>query len=261
MQQPGQALHAEIDQLKRSVDSMNSQTADMLKGLESLRHIGADHMALPSTDQEKLDREWEYFETVCDQVYFILENTRYKLKRQQDALYLQLNPPAPVPTPVLAPEPEPVLQENVTTLEQTPVSMAISDPAPIVVSAPAPEDPLVNLAILDTAQQDMQAISTPITSQQTSSLSDIQLPQQSSAFDLEMLSPPSNFDLSMGTDQISTAALLSATVPAMSVSDTSLMNNAFISEEDALQSTMLDLGNIGSLGDDGLGDMDDLINF
>ena len=29
-------------------------------------------MAVPSTDQEKLDREWEYFETVCDQVYFIL---------------------------------------------------------------------------------------------------------------------------------------------------------------------------------------------
>jgi len=33
---------------------------------------GAAHIAIPSTEQEKLDREWEYFETVCDQVFFIL---------------------------------------------------------------------------------------------------------------------------------------------------------------------------------------------
>ncbi|KAG0035080.1 hypothetical protein BGZ82_005430, partial [Podila clonocystis] len=73
MQQPNQRpLIAEIEQLKRSVDSMNSQTAEMLKYLDNMRNIGADHIALPSTEQEKLDREWEYFETVCDQVFFIL---------------------------------------------------------------------------------------------------------------------------------------------------------------------------------------------
>ncbi|KAF9938918.1 hypothetical protein BGZ65_011941, partial [Modicella reniformis] len=71
-QQPVRPLIAEIDQLKRSIDSMNSQTGEMLKVLENLRNIGADHIALPSTEQERLDREWEYFETVCDQVYFIL---------------------------------------------------------------------------------------------------------------------------------------------------------------------------------------------
>ncbi|KAF9427510.1 hypothetical protein BGZ94_004777 [Podila epigama] len=86
MQQPSQRpLIAEVEQLKRSIDSMNSQTAEMLKYLDNMRNIGADHIALPSTEQEKLDREWEYFETVCDQ-----ENSKYKLKRQQAILTQQL---------------------------------------------------------------------------------------------------------------------------------------------------------------------------
>ncbi|KAG0347857.1 hypothetical protein BG004_006730, partial [Podila humilis] len=75
---------------------MNSQTAEMMKYLENMRGLGADHMALPSTEQEKLDREWEYFETVCDQVYFILENSTYKLKRQQTLLNQELEATATV---------------------------------------------------------------------------------------------------------------------------------------------------------------------
>lgn len=52
---------------------------------------GADHIALPSTEQEKLDREWEYFETVCDQVFFILvSRARLPLCTGQDMPLLGL---------------------------------------------------------------------------------------------------------------------------------------------------------------------------
>ncbi|KAG0222047.1 hypothetical protein B0O80DRAFT_494358 [Mortierella sp. GBAus27b] len=254
VQQQQRPLTAEIEQLKRSVDSMNSQTGDMLKVLEGMRHLGADHIALPSTEQEKLDREWEYFETVCDQVYFILENTRYKLKRQQDALYQQLNPPA--------------IEEKIPEPETAPVSVILtaSSPEPTAITtsaAPVQNDPPPELAIMDTTLQDAQtaaaaaaiAVTAPLTTpQQLASLTDIQ-PLQSSAFDLEMLSPPTQFDATIGSDPISTAALLSAAVPAIVAPDTSLLDDTFITED-----TMLDLGEIGNLGDS-LGDMDDMINF
>ncbi|KAF9579125.1 hypothetical protein BGW38_004753 [Lunasporangiospora selenospora] len=120
---------------------MYSQAAEMLKNQDYLRKIGADHIAIPSTEQEKLDREWEYFETVCDQVFFILENSKYKLKRQQDILKGRLNPPPPPPTPpkdvvMDLEEPEPA---NATTA--TSVTPIVSAATPLttepIVQAPA----------------------------------------------------------------------------------------------------------------------------
>ena len=39
---------------------------------------------LGTVEQEKLDREWEYFETVCDQVFFILVSGTTLLNVDQD---------------------------------------------------------------------------------------------------------------------------------------------------------------------------------
>ncbi|KAF9360506.1 hypothetical protein BGX26_009054 [Mortierella sp. AD094] len=246
-QPPTRPLIAEIEQLRRSVDSMNSQTAEILRNLENLRHIGADHMALPSTEQEKLDREWEYFETVCDQVYFILENAKYKLKRQQNALHQQLNPlPAPTEDKLATPD-----QLNAPT--DVNITPSTSAPA-IQLSAAPPAAP----GTLQGSASPLVASSTP------------QPPKDTPTFDMEMLSPPSNFNTSSTPERISTASLLSAAavanisnvanVPSVAnvsnvVNDhgESMMDDTLISEEDKLQDTMLDLGDIGNLG----GDMDE----
>ncbi|KAF9436232.1 hypothetical protein BGZ76_004520 [Entomortierella beljakovae] len=242
MQQPMRPLMSEIDQLKRSVDSMNSQTAEILRNLESMRHIGADHLALPSTEQEKLDREWEYFET---------ENAKYKLKRQQNVLNQQLNP-LPSPQPEVMP----------VSLDQTPSGMSTD-----MHHSTAPS----------TTQGTVQGAVSPSASKST---------LQQSTDSMDMLSPPSNINPISTPERMSTASLLSAaaaananvnanantntnsgtntninaatiqnTAPAEQ--DMSMMDDQLASEEDRLQDTMLDLGDIGNLG----GEMDDLINF
>ncbi|KAF9903296.1 hypothetical protein EC991_003988 [Linnemannia zychae] len=252
MQQSAQRpLIAEIEQLRRSVDSMNSQTAEMLKNLEQLRHLGADHIALPSTEQEKLDREWEYFETVCDQVYFILENAKYKLKRQQNIYNQQLNPPVPEPTPV-------VPQAVATPINNTtPQLSAGTTPTGVTGVAGAAGTPsLVPAAIT--------AATTPMHLASPSPAAIGLTPQTNSPLDLQMLSPPSNFDINSstpgGNNGVTTPSmLLSAAAQDTSLGgDPSLDQSFDIDGADKLQDTMLDLGDIGSLGNS---DMDDMINF
>ncbi|KAF9189550.1 hypothetical protein BGZ51_005623 [Haplosporangium sp. Z 767] len=212
---------------------MNSQTAEMLKALENLRHIGADHIALPSKEQEKLDREWEYFETVCDQIFFILDNTKYKLKRRQEILAQQLNPPAP-------------------QMEPTPPEQIITDSAPII------DAPAVNETITPSVQAETSSETIPTTIVQPAITAASEL-NDGSGLDLQMLTPPVSFDDSMNPAAISTAALLSASALAPQP-DVSLLNDPDMDGENKLQDTMLDLGDISNLGDS-LGDMDDMINF
>ncbi|KAF9096634.1 hypothetical protein BGX29_006822 [Mortierella sp. GBA35] len=248
MQQTAQRpLIAEIDQLRRSVDSMNSQTAEMLKNLEQIRHIGADHIVLPSTEQEKLDREWEYFETVCDQVYFILENAKYKLKRQQNIYWQQLNPPVPEPaTDIIQPVPEPVstpLAASTLNAVSTPQFSAGTSPTTAGAGATATATTPLNLM----ASPSPAAIAMTV--------------QNNSPLDLQMLSP-SNFDINSSTPGggvTTPSMLLSAAAAAQ---DTNLgdlnLDQSLDPDGDKLQDTMLDLGDIGSLGNE---DMDDMINF
>ncbi|KAG0361765.1 hypothetical protein BGZ54_008978 [Gamsiella multidivaricata] len=246
MAQPSvRPLIAEIEQLRRSVDSMNSQTAEMLKNLESLRHIGADHMCLPSSEQEKLDREWEYFETVCDQVYFILENAKYKLKRQQGALLLQLDPPPPSPP-----------QEKPATPEQPLASTTTANIAIDFNTTALANDTLQSTDQSTTAPQSIPQ-ETTISHSTTTELP--QLQNENSPFDFEMMSPPINLDSNADSTQISTASLLSSTTPVLNQLEQSIMDDSLVTEEDKFQDTMLDLGDIGNLGE--LGDMDDMINF
>ncbi|KAK3818309.1 MAG: hypothetical protein J3R72DRAFT_460199 [Linnemannia gamsii] len=259
MQQTAQRpLIAEIEQLRRSVDSMNSQTAEMLKNLEQLRHLGADHIALPSTEQEKLDREWEYFETVCDQVYFILENAKYKLKRQQTIYNQQLNPPAPAPVPVV-PQQEPAVAHVVTTpiTNATPQLSAGTTPTGITGVTGTPS--------LAPAAAITAAAATPIHLASPSPVAIGLTPQNNnSPLDLQMLSPPSNFDINSstpgGNGGVTTPSmLLSAAAQDTNLGgDPSLDPSLDTDSADILQDTMLDLGDIGSLGN---GDMDDMINF
>ncbi|KAF9962880.1 hypothetical protein BGZ70_007814 [Mortierella alpina] len=255
---------------------MNSQAAEMLKTLENLRHIGADHLATPSTEQEKLDREWEYFETVCDQIFFILvildlslmDNAKYKIKRQQNDLAQQLNPPAALPSPpAQSPQQrEPSSQPpqelpididppKVSTTDD--LSSSFNDSAPVSTAA----DPLAAIA----AQTSPINVA-PLTSD--TSLGEPQDELSMNQFDLQMMSPPSNFDDAMNTTGISTASLLSSAAAMASAPNIDMdmnmninvnMDDPLMSEEDKLQDTMLDLGDIGNLGD--MGDMDDMINF
>ncbi|KAF9106367.1 hypothetical protein BGX27_009203 [Mortierella sp. AM989] len=207
---------------------MNSQTAEILRNLEHLRHIGADHLALPSTEQEKLDREWEYFETVCDQ-----ENAKYKLKRQQDVLHLQLNP---LPPPS---------EDKPAAPDQTDPSVSIE-----VNSIPSTSAPAIQLTDAPTATSGtVQGGASP-----SVTISTPQPPKDAHTFDMEMLSPPSNFNSNTIStpERISTASLLSAAAVA-NTHDRPIMDDSVISEEDKLQDTMLDLGDIGNLG----GDMDE----
>ncbi|KAF8942222.1 hypothetical protein BGZ47_006708 [Haplosporangium gracile] len=224
---------------------MNSQTAEMLKNLDQLRHLGADHIALPSTEQEKLDREWEYFETVCDQVYFILENAKYKLKRQQNIYHKQLNPPVQEPAPVIPQhEPAPPIVHAVTTPIGVVATEATGTPSMAAVAAVAVATPL-NLATQSPAAIGMT-------------------PQHNSPLDLQMLSPPSNFDINSSTPGggvTTPSMLLSATAEDTHLGDgsgPSLDPSLDTDGTDNVQDTMLDLGDIGSLGN---GDMDDMINF
>ncbi|KAG0049443.1 hypothetical protein BGZ83_005764 [Gryganskiella cystojenkinii] len=271
--QPRPPLIAEIDQLRRSVDSMNSQAAEMLKNMDTLRNIGAPHIALPSTEQEKLDREWEYFETVCDQVFFILENTKYKLKRKQELLEQQLNPP-----PV-----QPVKEEasEVQTIPTT-VTQAISEPGPATVaevtattSGDTPQPNSTPQAMTPGQATTMYSTSSPISTSTPMSL----VGDPSSSLDVQMMSPPSSLgahSTSSGTvaptatpsSIISTASLLSASAPVPAPTPTTvvstvdnsatlMMDDSLMSEEDKLGETMFDLGDIGNLG----GEMDDMINF
>ncbi|KAF9940784.1 hypothetical protein BGZ67_006801 [Mortierella alpina] len=252
---------------------MNSQAAEMLKTLENLRHIGADHLATPSTEQEKLDREWEYFETVCDQIFFILDNAKYKIKRQQNDLAQQLNPPAALPSPpTQQPPPQPPLQpqppsqpaQEQPIIIDPPTVSAIGDLASSFNdAAPASTlpDPLAAIA----------AATSPINVAPLTTAKSLGEPQDGlsmNQFDLQMMSPPNNFDDAMNTSGISTASLLSSAAAMASAPDINLdmnmnininMDDPLMSEEDKLQDTMLDLGDIGNLGD--MGDMDDMINF
>ncbi|KAG0317431.1 hypothetical protein BGZ99_006295 [Dissophora globulifera] len=264
MQTSTRPLIAEIDQLRRSVDSMNSQTAEMIRSLDNLRQTGADHIALPSSEQEKLDREWEYFETVCDQVFFILENAKYKLKRQQDVLHQQLNPP---PTPPPQEKPSSELNQAATMASSAIVNTAtdINTNLPIttISSGTTPSSSLPSSTAPITVASTFQ--DTIDISPSASAAISMPVPPESSAFDLEMMSPPTNFDINTSSDMISTASLLSGgpimgnNVVGLNGVDNSIMDDNLVSEEDKLQDTMLDLGDIGNLGD--LGDMDDMINF
>ncbi|CAO3563499.1 unnamed protein product [Mortierella alpina] len=247
---------------------MNSQAAEMLKILENLRHIGADHLATPSTEQEKLDREWEYFETVCDQIYFILDNAKYKIKRQQNDLAQQLNPPAALPSPPAQSPQQPELSS------QPPQELPIDIDPPKVSAIDDPTSTFSNSIPASTAADPLAAIAAqpspvnvaPLTSD--TSLGEPQDGLSMSQFDLQMMSPPSNFDDAMNTTGISTASLLSSAAAMASapniVMDINMninvsMDDPLMTEEDNLQDTMLDLGDIGNLGD--MGDMDDMINF
>ncbi|KAF9399347.1 hypothetical protein BGX21_006410 [Mortierella sp. AD011] len=193
-------------------------------------------MALPSTEQEKLDREWEYFETVCDQFLQLnhdrqQENARYKLKRQQNVLHQQLNP---LPTPT---------EDKSATLDQPSASIDV----------PSTSAPTIQLPVAPPAAPGiLQGGASPLAASTT--------PQQSKdapTFDMEMLSPPTNFNISSTPERISTASLLSAAAiaNASNVANQSepMMDDTLVSEEDKLQDTMLDLGDIGNLG----GDMDE----
>ncbi|KAF9132732.1 hypothetical protein BGW39_011436 [Mortierella sp. 14UC] len=249
MQQTAQRpLIAEIEQLRRSVDSMNSQTAEMLKNLEQLRHLGADHIALPSTEQEKLDREWEYFETVCDQVYFILENAKYKLKRQQNIYNQQLNPPVPEPAPVVPQAVATPINNAAPQLSVGATLTGVTGGTGTPSLAPAP----------------IAAATTPMHLASPSPAAIGLTPQNNSPLDLQMLSPPSNFDI----NSLTPGGNGGVTTPSMLLSaaarDTHLGGDPSIDQSldtdgaDKLQDTMLDLGDISSLGN---GDMDDMINF
>ncbi|KAG0290016.1 hypothetical protein BGZ96_006514 [Linnemannia gamsii] len=261
-QQPApRPLIAEIEQLRRSVDSMNSQTAEMLKNLEQLRHLGADHIALPSTEQEKLDREWEYFETVCDQVYFILENAKYKLKRQQNIYHNQLNPPVLEPAPAIPQnEPAPAIVHAVTTPinNSTPQLSAGTTPTGLG-TAGTPSMAAATVAAT-------VAATTPLNLATQSPVAIGMTPQHNSPLDLQMLSPPSNFDINSstpggGVGVTTPSMLLSAAAQDTNFirgSDPSLDPSLDTDGADNVQDTMLDLGDIGSLGN---GDMDDMINF
>ncbi|KAI1300547.1 hypothetical protein EDD11_006092 [Mortierella claussenii] len=246
-QPPARPLIAEIEQLRRSVDTKNifsnKKTFVRLIIAPLTLNSGADHIALPSTEQEKLDREWEYFETVCDQVYFILENTKYKLKRQQSVLLMQLNPPPPSPP---SPPQEQIMVQDLS-----------ADAPPAIVSN-------VDEAISG-AESTIAASSTP-----AASTMDVIIPLEENIFsdktalgsqslDIEMQSPQSGHEIGIDTTRVSTASLLSA-APALDTLDRSVLMDNMLSAEDKLQDTMLDLGDIGNLGDN-LGDMDDMINF
>ncbi|KAG0316954.1 hypothetical protein BGZ97_006125 [Linnemannia gamsii] len=236
---------------------MNSQTAEMLKNLEQLRHLGADHIALPSTEQEKLDREWEYFETVCDQVYFILENAKYKLKRQQTIYHNQLNPPVLEPAPTI-PQHEPA--RPIVQVVTTPINNA----TPQLSAGTTPTGP--GVAGTPSMAAATVPVTTPINLATQSPAAIGMTPQQNSPLDLQMLSPPSNFDINSSTP----GGGISVTTPSMLLSavaqDTNLVGGSDPSLDpsldtdgtDNVQDTMLDLGDIGSLGN---GDMDDMINF
>ncbi|KAF9340891.1 hypothetical protein BGZ91_012023 [Linnemannia elongata] len=252
-------LIAEIEQLRRSVDSMNSQTAEMLKNLEQLRHLGADHIALPSTEQEKLDREWEYFETVCDQVYFILENAKYKLKRQQNIYHNQLNPPVPEPAPAISQhEPAPPIVHSVTT----PISNATGQ----LSAGTTPTGPVAT-GVAGTPSMTAAATvaaATPLNLATQSPTAVGMTPQHNSPLDLQMLSPPSTFDINSSTPGggvTTPSMLLSAAAQDTNLvvgGDPALDPSLDTDGADNIQDTMLDLGDIGSLGN---GDMDDMINF
>lgn len=81
-----------------------------------------------------------------------------------------------------------------------------------------------------------------------------------------MLSPPSNFDINSstlggGVGVTTPSMLLSAAAQDPSLirgNDPSLDPSLDTNGADNVQDTMLDLGDIGSLGN---GDMDDMINF
>ncbi|KAF9290498.1 hypothetical protein BGZ68_006872 [Mortierella alpina] len=251
---------------------MNSQAAEMLKTLENLRHIGADHLATPSTEQEKLDREWEYFETVCDQIFFILDNAKYKIKRQQKDLTQQLNPPAVLPSPPpqspTQPQPLSLPEQEQTIVIDPPEASTIGDLAssisvstPAITTAITASDPLSAMAV-ETSSVNAAPLIT------ATSLTDPQDVLSMQQFDLQMMSSPNNFDDAMNTSGISTASLLSSAAALASAPDVTMdmnmnmninMDDPLMSEEDKLQDTMLDLGDIGNLGD--MGDMDDMINF
>ncbi|KAF9161099.1 hypothetical protein DFQ26_004884 [Actinomortierella ambigua] len=279
-------LIAEIEQLKRSVDSMNTQTADILKHLDHLRQIGVDHIALPSTEQEKLDREWEYFETVCDQVYFILENARYKMERQRMVLQGQLNKPIPIKGEVA--ETEVVAGPSFPTTTQQ--SEADAGPtqtpsAPITygeLTKATPQDevhsgdiqmlsPPANLTPTSIAASTNVSNSSPIGSIAVSNpgASDrVQtaspLPQTTTITPLTIATSSSSSSSSAAV--ISPASILQSTSelpPALLTVDGSMgMDNSLLTDLDKFQDSMLDLGDIGNLGDmDGMGGMGDMVDF
>ncbi|KAF9568567.1 hypothetical protein EC968_002905 [Mortierella alpina] len=243
---------------------MNSQAAEMLKTLENLRHIGADHLATPSTEQEKLDREWEYFETVCDQIFFILDNAKYKIKRQQNDLAQQLNPPTvlPSPPPQLQPQPELQPQPQPQPTQEQPIVIdppAVSTLGDLSPSASTAVDPLAAI-MAETSPVNVAPLTAAVT------LGEPQDEISMNQFDLQMMSPPNNFDDAINTSGISTASLLSSAAAMAPAPDMNMnmnininIDDPLMSEEDKLQDTMLDLGDIGNLGD--MGDMDDMINF
>ncbi|KAG0216282.1 hypothetical protein BGX28_004648 [Mortierella sp. GBA30] len=195
---------------------MNSQAAEMLKILENLRN----------------------------------DNAKYKLKRRQNDLAQQLNPPTPLPSPPPQEQPLPIVIDSpgtsatsltaaitiATTAEASSVSVsdAVSAPNPLPTATP------------DTIPTNHMP-SIPASSSMSEPQDDLSMP----SFDLQMLSPPSQFDnmnTGMSTEAIAPAA------------DMNMMDDSLMSEENKLQDTMLDLGDIGNLGDN-LGDMDDMINF
>ncbi|KAF9929172.1 hypothetical protein FBU30_001785 [Linnemannia zychae] len=278
-------LIAEIDQLRRSVDSMNSQTAEMLKNLEHLQHLGADHITLPSVEQEKLDREWEYFETVCDQVFFILENAKYKLKRQQNIYYQQLNPPNVESAPVTPPnEVAPVTSSIATTpanttTTTTPVITAHTATTPVANATPqlsagtTPTGPVTGTGMTGTPNMAsaaaVAAATGPGTPSQIVSPAPAAIgmvPQNiNSPLDLQMLSPPSTFDINSSTPGIGNnggvatpSMLLSAAAQDINLGGIGDSSFDPTLEIDGTVNSMLDLGDISSLGN---GDMDDMINF
>ncbi|KAF9944438.1 hypothetical protein BGZ72_002395 [Mortierella alpina] len=249
---------------------MNSQAAEMLKTLENLRHIGADHLATPSTEQEKLDREWEYFETVCDQIFFILDNAKYKIKRQQIGLAQQLNPPAVLPSPPPPPQSPPQPQPQSQPVQELPIVLDPSEVPTLDELAPSLSEPAPAATATDTLPAAV-AQTNPVNAAPLGNDTSLPEPQDGLSmhqFDLQMMSPPNNFDDAMNTTGISTASLLSSAAAMASAPDLNMdmnmnmninMDDPLMTEEDKLQDTMLDLGDIGNLGD--MGDMDDMINF
>ncbi|GJJ78007.1 hypothetical protein EMPS_10366 [Entomortierella parvispora] len=260
-QPPRPPLIAEIDQLRRSVDSMNSQTAEILKNMDTLRNIGAAHIAIPSTEQEKLDREWEYFETVCDQVFFILENTKYKLKRKQELLEQQLKP-----QPVLPPK----VESSSTEMPSTPSTAAAGTTAGATLPTTSTISTPANATPASQAMTPVQVPAVHTTASPLSTSTPMSLVGDPSSVDAQMMSPPSLLGISSigaapapiasSGAEVSTASLLSGstlTANTIDSNSTFMMDESMMSEEDKLGDTMFDLGDIGNLG----GNMDDMTNF
>ncbi|KAF9973415.1 hypothetical protein BGZ73_003332 [Actinomortierella ambigua] len=256
---------------------MNTQTADILKHLDHLRQIGVDHIALPSTEQEKLDREWEYFETVCDQVYFILENARYKMERQRMVLQDQLDKPikakneateADVATDPSIPT---TLPPSEAGTESTQISSApgasIEPPKAVPQDTPVSGDTqmLSPPANLTPTSITVQADSTsPTASVATSNLGTGDTAP--TAPSLPLVSTVTASTIATTSAAISPASILQSAgelTPALLTVDGSMgMDTSLLTDLDKFQDSMLDLGDIGNLGDmDGMGGMGDMVDF